>query len=175
MTRNDEKKIYISFFEEKIKEGPISFLVLDSKYDTIHSKKRDEDFEIVTVTVEAKELDNPDSKKETITVNVFVDNQPGGFFHQFVVAALEATQSSSFAPSMLIGLRGEGDFHHFKPEGSDFSYPQINNWVFYASPKKVNERLNKYIDEGFDLTEEDIDFEDPIEDTQEKNDQKEGE
>lgn len=146
-TDKNEKKIYASFFEEKVQDGPIKFLVTDAKYGEIHSIKRGKNFDVVDVTVEVTELDNPASEKETITVRIFEDYKPRTFFHQFVLAVLEGTQTTAFELNKIIGLRGEGKLYQYKSEGSNFSYPQIKDWSFFTPNKKVDEALAKYLEE----------------------------
>lgn len=174
MDNNDERKIYDSFFTPKVKEGPVTFLVVGARYDTLKSKSN-KDLDIVKVKVELQERNKPNGDKLTESINVFINNTPDGPFHRFVKAAKKATQSTSFVPSALIGLRGEGTYYRKKPENYDFSFPNLVDWVFYLPSEKVDDALSKYTGEGFDLTEEDIDFEDPIDDVQDENDQKEGE
>lgn len=146
---NNEKSIYLNFFEEKVKDGPVSFIITDAKYDVIKTKKN-EDIEIIKLTVEVQELDNSAGEKEIKNINIFVNNTPRESFHKFVMAVLEAVQKNAFTPSILIGLKGKAILSHYKPEGSDFAYPQMNDWVFYAPSYQVEEALETYMNEDLD-------------------------
>lgn len=151
MSKNNEKSILLSQFEAKVEDGPVKFRVLNAMYDDIPTKNGVK--EIVKLELEVQELNNADGSTEVKEINLFVDFTPRGRFYKFVNAAITALSTSSFQPSKLIGLKGEAVLSHYQPEGSDFSYPQINNWVFYQRNDKVAKALEQY---GKD---DDIDFE----------------
>lgn len=157
--KNNEKKIYLHAFEEKVQDGPVKFLITAAEYSVVESKKTHEKFNVVKVTVEVQELDSDGDEKELKTVNIFEDFKPRSFFHQFVAAALEAVQTTAFTPAMLIGLKGTAKLSHFKPDNSEFSYPQLTDWKFYAPSKKVEEALQEYVDDTLEDELEDFDFE----------------
>lgn len=159
MDKNNEKKIYLHAFETKVKDGPVRFMVTAAEYSLIESKKNNKSYEVVEVTVEVQDLDNPQGEKEMKTVLIFEDFKSGSFFHQFVTAAVEAAQTTFFTPRMLIGMKGEAKLSHYKPEHADFAYPQMNEWVFYTSSKKVDEALREYMDEEFDVELEELENE----------------
>jgi|SRR5690625_503623 len=148
--KKKEKAIYLSQFEAKVDDGPVKFLVLDAKYDEMPTKNGVK--EIVKLELELEELNNPDSDKEVKSINLFVDYNPRGRFYNFVNAAVTAMATTSFQPSKLIGLKGEASLSHYTPKGSDLSFAQMNDWVFYKSNEKVAKALASYQeDDDFDF------------------------
>lgn len=150
MSKN-EKSIFLSQFKPTVEDGPVKFTVLNAMYDELPTKNGVK--EIVKLEIEVQEKDNEKGDKEVKSINIFTDFIPGGRFHKFVDAAITALSTTSFQPSKLIGLKGEAVLSHYQPEGSDFSYPQINNWVFYQRNDKVAKALEQY------RKDDDIDFE----------------
>ncbi|WP_368652829.1 hypothetical protein AB4Y30_13970 [Ornithinibacillus sp. 4-3] len=150
---SNEEAIYLDDFKEKVSDGAVSFLITDAKYDMIKTKKN-EDVQIIKLTVEVQELDNPAGDKEVKNINLFVNKTPRGSFHRFVKAVLEVVRTNAFTPSLLFGLKGKAMLSHYTPEGSEFAYPQMNDWVFYATSDEVSEALEDYLDDGLD----DLDF-----------------
>lgn len=150
---NNEEVIYLDDFNAKVNDGPVSFLITDAKYDMIKTKKN-EDVQIIKLTVEVQELDNPAGDKEVKNINLFVNKTPRGSFHRFVKAVLEIVRTNAFTPSLLIGLKGKAMLSHYTPEGSEFAFPQMNDWVFYATSDEVSEALEEYLDDNLD----DLDF-----------------
>ena len=150
MNKN-EKSIFLSQFKPTVEDGPVKFTVLNAMYDELPTKNGVK--EIVKLEIEVQEKDNEKGDKEVKSINIFTDFIPSGRFHKFVNAAITALSTSSFQPSKLIGLKGEAVLSHYQPEGSDFSYPQINNWVFYQQNDKVVKALEQY------RKDDDIDFE----------------
>lgn len=150
---NNEEVIYLDDFKEKVSDGAVSFLITDAKYDMIKTKKN-EDVQIIKLTVEIQELDNPAGDKEVKNINLFVNKTPRGSFHRFVKAVLEVVRTNAFTPSLLIGLKGKAMLSHYTPEGSEFAFPQMNDWVFYAKSDEVSEALEEYLDDNLD----DLDF-----------------
>lgn len=147
-----EKTIYLSQFEAKVEDGPVKFLVLDATYEELATRNGKK--EIVKIKLELEELGNPSGNKEVKSINLFVDYNPRGRFFKFVSSAATALATTSFQPSKLIGLEGKATLSHYQPEGSDFSFPQLNDWVFYERNEKVAEALAKYQeDDGFDVEE----------------------
>src|SRR5699024_439269 len=116
---NNEEVIYLDDFNVKVNDRPVSFLITDAKYDMIKTKKN-EDVQIIKLTVEVQELDNPSGEKEVKNINIFVNKTPGGLFHRFVKAILEAVRTTAFTPSLLIGKKGQATLSHHKPEGYEF-------------------------------------------------------
>lgn len=152
MSKNNEKSILLSQFEAKVEDGPVQFRVLKAMYDEIPTKNGVK--EIVKLELELQELNNANGGTEVKEINLFVDFTPRGRFHRFVNAAITALSTTSFQPSRLIDLKGEAVLSHYQPEGSEFSYPQINSWVFYEKNEKVAEALAKYQDDdNFDVEE----------------------
>ncbi|MEI3610450.1 hypothetical protein [Pseudogracilibacillus sp. SO10305] len=152
MSKNNEKSILLSQFEAKVEDGPVKFRVLNAMYDDIPTKNGVK--EIVKLELELQELNNADGSTEVKEINLFVDFTPRGHFYKFVNAAITALSTTSFQPSKLIGLKGEAVLSHYQPEGSDFSYPRINNWVFYQRNDKVAKALEQYQkDDGIDFDE----------------------
>src|SRR5699024_6101202 len=148
MSKN-EKTIFLSQFKPTVEDGPVKFTVLNAMYDKLPTKNGVK--EIVKLEIEIQEKDNEKGDKEVKSINIFTDFIPGGRFHKFVNAAITALSTTSFQPSRLIGLKGEADLSHYQPEGSDFSYPQINNWCFYQRNDKVAKALEQYQkDDDFD-------------------------
>lgn len=147
---NKEKEIFLSHFKAKVEDGPVKFLVLDAKYDEITTKNGKK--EIVKLEVELEELNNPDSNKVVQSVNLFVDYNPRGRFYNFVNAAVTAMETNSFQPSKLIGSKGTASLSHYTPKGSELSFAQLNDWVFYKSNVKVAKALANYLDD------DDMDF-----------------
>lgn len=150
---NNEEVIYLDDFKEKVSDGEVSFLITNAKYDTIKTKKN-ENVQIIKLTVEVQELDNPSGDKEVKNINLFVNKTPRGSFHRFVKAVLEVVRTNAFTPSLLIGLKGKAMLSHYTPEGSEFAFPQMRDWVFYAKSDEVSEALEDYIDDNLD----DLDF-----------------
>lgn len=150
---NNEEVIYLDDFNAKVNDGPVSFLITDAKYDMIKTKKN-EDVQIIKLTVEVQELDKPSGEKEVKNINLFVNKTPGGSFHRFVKAVLEAVRTNAFTPSLLIGKKGQATLSHYKPEGYEFAFPRMDDWVFYAASDEVSEALKKYKDDNVD----DLDF-----------------
>ncbi|HLR65531.1 MAG TPA: hypothetical protein VK105_00135 [Virgibacillus sp.] len=146
---NNEEVIYLDDFNEKVSDGAVSFLITDAKYDMIKTRKN-EDVQIIKLTVEVRELDNPSGDKEVKNINLFVNKTPRGSFHRFVKAVLEVVRTTAFTPSILIGLKGKAMLSHYTPEGSEFAYPQMNDWAFYATSAKVSKALEEYIDDNLD-------------------------
>src|SRR5690625_5255016 len=151
--KSNEEAIYLEDFKEAVKDGAVSFLITDAKYDMIKTKKN-EDVQIIKLTVEVQELDNPAGDKEVKNINLFVNKTPRGSFHRFVKAVLDVVQTNAFTPSLLIGLKGKAMLSHYTPEGSEFAYPQMNDWVFYANSNEVSEALEEYLEDNLD----DLDF-----------------
>lgn len=151
--KNNEEVIYLDDFKEKVSDGAVSFLITDAKYDMIKTKKN-EDVQIIKLTVEVQELDNPAGDKEVKNINLFVNKTPRSSFHRFVKAVLEVVRTKAFTPSLLIGLKGKAMLSHYTPEGSEFTFPQMNDWVFYATSDEVSEALEEYLDDNLD----DMDF-----------------
>lgn len=150
MSKN-EKTIFLSQFKPTVEDGPVKFTVLTAMYDKLPTKNGVK--EIVKLEIEVQEKDNEEGDKEVKSINIFTDFIPGGRFHKFVNAAITALSTTSFQPSKLIGLKGEAVLSHYQPEGSDFSYPQINNWIFYCQRnEKVAKALEQY------QKDDDIDF-----------------
>lgn len=150
---NHDEVIYLDDFKEKVSDGAVSFLITDAKYDMIKTKKS-EDVQIIKLTVEVQELDNSAGDKEVKNINLFVNKTPRGSFHRFVKAVLEVVRTNAFTPSLLIGLKGKAMLSHYTPEGSEFAFPQMNDWVFYATSEEVSEALEEYLDDNLD----DLDF-----------------
>lgn len=150
---NNEEVIYLDDFNDKVSDGAVSFLIMEAKYDMIKTKKN-EDVQIIKLTVEVQELDNPAGDKEVKNINLFVNKTPRGSFHRFVKAVLEVVRTNAFTPSILIGLKGKAMLSHYTPEGSEFAFPQMNDWVFYATSDEVSEALEEYLDDNLD----DLDF-----------------
>lgn len=148
---NKEKTIYLSEFEPKVNDGPVEFVILGAEYDTI-TTKRGKNSEIVKLKLELQELNNPSSDKEVKNINLFVDRNPGGPFHRFIAASLKALSTTAFRPSLLINLRGKAVLSRHRPEGSDFSFPRVNDWIFYKSNEEVANALASYQEDN------DIDF-----------------
>lgn len=151
MSKNNEKSIFLSQFKPTVEDGPVKFTVLNAMYDKLPTKNGVK--EIVKLEIEVQEKDNEKGDKEVKSINIFTDFIPGGRFHKFVNAAITALSTTSFQPSKLIGLKGEAILSHYQPEGSDFSFPQMNDWVFYQSNQKVAEAIAKYKED------DDMDFE----------------
>lgn len=151
--KKNEEVIYLDDFKVKVSDGAVSFLITDAKYDTIKTKKN-ENVQIIKLTVEVQELDDPAGDKEVKNINLFVNKTPRGSFHRFVQAVLEIVRTNAFTPSLLIGLKGKAMLSHYTPEGSEFAYPQMNDWVFYANSDEVSEALEEYLDDNLD----DLDF-----------------
>jgi len=147
--KNNEEVIYLDDFKEKVSDGAVSFLITGAKYDMIKTKKN-EDVQIIKLTIEVQDLDNPAGDKEVKNINLFVNKIPRGSFHRFVKAVLEVVQANAFTPSMLIGLKGKAMLSHYTPEDSEFSFPQMNDWVFYANSDETNEALKEYLDDNLD-------------------------
>jgi len=151
--KNNEEVIYLDDFKEKVSDGAVSFLITDAKYDMIKTKKN-ESVQIIKLTVEVQELDNPAGDKEVKNVNLFVNRTPRGSFHRFVKDVLEVVRTNAFTPSLLIGLKGKAMLSHYTPEGSEFAFPRMDDWVFYATSDEVSEALEEYLDDNVD----DLDF-----------------
>ena len=151
--KNNEEVIYLDDFKEKVSDGAVSFLITDAKYDMIKTKKN-ENVQIIKLTVEVQELDSPSGDKEVKNINLFVNKTPRGSFHRFVKAVLEVVRTNAFTPSLLIGLKGKAMLSHYTPEGSEFAFPQMSDWVFYAKSDEVSEALEEYLDDDLD----DLDF-----------------
>ncbi|WP_409482405.1 hypothetical protein ACKW6F_18880 [Bacillus safensis] len=147
--KNNEEEIYLDDFNEKVSDGAVSFLITSAKYDMIKTRKN-EDVQIIKLIVEVQELDNPAGDKEVKNVNLFVNKTPRGSFHRFVKAVLEVTRATAFTPSILIGLKGQAMLSHYTPEGSEFGFAQMNDWVFYATSDKVSKALEEYLDDSLD-------------------------
>lgn len=150
---NNEEAIYLDDFKVKVSDGAVSFLITDAKYDTIKTKKN-ENVQIIKLTVEVQELDDPAGDKEVKNINLFINKTPRGSFHRFVKAVLDVVRTNAFTPSLLIGLKGKAVLSHYTPEGSEFAFPQMNDWVFYATSEEVSEALEEYLDDNVD----DLDF-----------------
>lgn len=146
---NNEEAIYLDDFKEKVSDGAVSFLITGAKYDMIKTKKN-EDVQIIKLTIEVQDLDNPAGDKEVKNINLFVNKTPRGSFHRFVKAVLEVVQANAFTPRMLIGLKGKAMLSHHTPEDSEFSFPQMNDWVFYANSDETTEALKEYLDDNLD-------------------------
>lgn len=160
----NEEAIYLSEFEPKVSDGDVNFLILDAKYDMIKTK-RDKNIQIVKLRMEVQELDNPSGEKETKSITLFVNRNPEGAFHKFVKASLRALRTTAFQPSLLVNLKGKAVLSHYTPEGSERSFPRINNWVFYSSSQEVAESLANYQEKNeFHLEDDDIDFDSEEED-----------
>jgi len=159
MMNNNDKIISLDAFEPNVPDGPVSFLVLDAKYDVLNTKNGKKD--ILKLEVEVQELHNSNGKREEKSVNLFIDYNQGSFFHQFVQAVAEGALMTAFQPSKLINLKGQATLSHYQPEGYKFGFPQLNDWVFYQSNEKTLEALEKYQEDediNFELSEEDINF-----------------
>lgn len=152
---NNEKKIYLSEFERKVQDGDVAFVVLNAEYDTITSKKGKQ-MEVVKLRLELSELNGSANDKEFKNINIFVDRNPDGAFHKFVSSALTALQTTAFQPSLLINLKGKAVLSHHKPEGSEYSFPRMNDWIFYKSSEALAEAIASY---EKDDDEFDVDFE----------------
>lgn len=150
MSKN-EKSIFLSQFKPSVEDGPINFTVLDAMYDDIDTKNGVK--QIVKMKVELQERDNEDGDKAVKSINIFTDFTPGGRFYKFVLASVTALSTTSFQPSKLIGLKGEAVLSHYQPEGSDLSFPQLNDWVFYKKDEKVEKAIAKYRARDVDVTE----------------------
>lgn len=151
--RNNEEVIYLDDFKEKVSDGPVNFLIMDAEYDTIKTKKN-EDVQIIKLKVQVQELDNPLGDKEVKNINLFINKTPRSSFHRFVKAVLGVAQTNAFTPSLLINLKGQAMLSHYTPKGSEYAYPQLNDWVFYASSDEVSKELEGYLDDNLD----DLDF-----------------
>lgn len=149
-----EKAIFLSQFENKVSDGLTRFVVLDATYDEIKTKKG-ETSEVIKLNVELTDVDKPSNSMELKNHLLFVNYSPGGVFHDFIKAFLEATHSTAFTPSALVGRKGKVELSHYKPNGAEFAYARLTNWVFDASANHVTKALKKYED---DIAEDDIDF-----------------
>lgn len=167
--------IDVNKFVKKIEEGPVSFLMLDAKYDQKVTKNGVKD--VLELEVEIQSLDQSDGRKESISSTLFIDYFERSQFYLFVNAVAEGVKLTAFEPSELIGLEGKAKLSYYKPEGYIYAFPRLNEWVFYQKSSKVAEALAEYETEeveevketetteeaeernlDFELTDEDINF-----------------
>lgn len=156
INKSNEKKIFLSQFESKVKDGLTQFVILDAKYDEIKTKKG-EDVDVLKLTLELADIADPSITMEIKDDLMFINYSPRGPFYSFIKAVLEATSSTAFTPSLLLGIKGRVELSHYQPEGAEFAYPRLSKWVFNTPSEKVNEALKKYEDEAKN-DEIDIDF-----------------
>jgi len=156
MTKH-EKIININDFDPKVTEGQVKFLMLDAKYDELETKKGVR--EIVQLKLELQNTGGVNGPKEEVMINLFIDYFEGGQFHRFLLAVAKGAGITAFQPSKLVGLKGQAKLSYNKPEGYDFAFPRLNDWVFYQRNDKVAKSLANYQTENeSDVKGEDTNF-----------------
>ena len=149
MEKNKEKEICLSDFKVAMEEGTKRFKILNAEYDTINTKKGES--EVIRMRIELEDIDNPLNNMILENHLMFIDYTPRGRFNQFVQSVLTATGKQAFVPNDIIGLEGKVDLSFYRPEGSDFSYERLDNFIFSAPRDEVKEKLNTYIDQDDDF------------------------
>lgn len=146
---NNEQEIYLTDFQAIVKDGPVNFVITDVSYGTVKTKQNNE-VNVIKVTVEVQELNNSFSEREVKVTNIFINRTSGGECHLFVKAVLGAVQANVFTPSIAVGLKGQALLTHYTPNGSEFSYPKLRNWIFYDSSEDHNVPFEESTDYDLD-------------------------
>lgn len=141
-----EGNISLSDFSKGIKPGLNRFVILQAVCDKVLTKKGME-VDAISLQVELADIENPSSKEILQNHLIFMNFKENSAFHKFVVSVVEATgKESLFNIGDLVGLEGTVELSYYRPEGSESSFPRLNQWNFSVTENDIHQALTQYAD-----------------------------
>ena len=164
-------------FKFDIEEGTYPFTILKVKSDIKETRKGMSDVLVIKIDIfdEAK-----DEHHIVSDYNIFQNDTANSLFYYFIKSACEALEQTEISTEQLEGLTGTVQVTYRVAEGYTTPFLNLSYWDFETPKSMVSEsiqenylsgnqdsskgvnrpidKLSDYAQEGFEITDEDIDF-----------------